>query len=465
MWCLSPLTPTVQKNCGKAEITSVEERRTNQSDGSLRRLGGIDLSDQDQSIEITYGEKSASRTNKLTEAELLKHERQAAMDAQSSTIEEMRHAVKTTPALEPILALREHAEGLPPGQDRDKTWGRMIGAVEGLGSALTGVATVVDFGGVVIWNNNNTAGEIAEQFGTALGTVTFPGIRLFAAADKCLYDTGASGDFSWPFRQIAAAVVALNEQWTNLPPKEQERIKYRLITEFAADALMSAGCAQAVGKAKTFTDVLDALAVNFVESGVGTFNRSKKALSASIQEFFTPEYSYAGIGKLKVLQQPAEGLTDALFLERRAYVSKLDSTHRLNPIAAARENARLRGGALDEEAWKKLNPQQKQDALVKNGYEVLVDPEPRQPIDSTTLKEAFRGDQYLFSPFDDDGLPKSHINDAGELVPASLIGLNKGKSVQIIEHILSQSPAVKANSPYTSIGTSGVVYKYGKGRE
>lgn len=538
------------KNSGKAEITSVEKLRTNQSDGSLRRFSGIDLSDQDQSIEITYCEKSASRTNKLTEAELLKNERQAAIDAQSGTIEEMRHAVKTTPALEPILALREHAEGLPPGQDRDKfrdlansqakelspdmaaylnardhgtssagvgdvlkgkvtenhlgsdleqafgelgklpldkqisvlsagfmagyeqyqnderdrTWGRMIGAVEGLGSALTGVATVVDFGGAVIWNNKEVAGEIAEQFGTALGTVTFSGIRIFAASDKCLYDTGASGDYSLPFRQIAAAGGALNEQWANLPPKEQERIKYRLITEFAADALMSAGCAQAVGKAKTFTDVLDALAVNAVESGVGTFNRSKKALSASIQEFFTPEYSYAGIGKLKVLQQPAEDLTDALFLERRAYVSKLDSTHRLKPIEAARENARLRGGALDEEAWKKLTPQQKQDALVKDGYEVLVDPEPRQLIDSTELATVFRGDRSHYSQFDRYGLKKSYLNESGDLVPANPDGMLGSEKVEVIDHIVEEDTLLKANSPYTSVGTSGVVFKYGDGK-
>ncbi|TXI88665.1 MAG: hypothetical protein E6Q34_12075, partial [Burkholderiaceae bacterium] len=108
------------RNSGKADIVSAERLRTNQSDGSLRRYSGIDLSDQEQSVEISYGEKSTSRTNKLTEAELLQSQRKAALEAQSETIEEMREAVKTTPVLEPILALREHAQSLPPGQDKDK---------------------------------------------------------------------------------------------------------------------------------------------------------------------------------------------------------------------------------------------------------------------------------------------------------------------------------------------------------
>jgi hypothetical protein len=51
-------------------------------------------------------------------------------------------------------------------------------------------------------------------------------------------------------------------------------------------------------------------------------------------------------------------------LERRVIVSKYDSTHRLRPIEAARENARVKGESFDEEAGKKLKPQEKQEALV-----------------------------------------------------------------------------------------------------
>lgn len=538
------------RNSGKADIVSAERLRTNQSDGSLRRYSDIDLSDQEQSVEISYGEKSTSRTNKLTEAELLQSQRKAALEAQSETIEEMREAVKTTPALEPILALREHAQSLPPGQDKDKyrdlalsqarevspdmaasirrreenltsagagdmlkgnvsethlgsdleqafsqlgklpldkqisvlcagfaagfeqyrhdenekSWGRIIGSVEGIGSAFTSVATVVDFGGAVLWNHKKVAGEIADKFGKDLATATFEGIRLYAAAEKCLFDTGASGDFTLPFRQITAAGAALNEQWAALPPREQERIKYRLITECAADAAMGAGGAQAIGKAKTFTGVLDAMAEHAIKHGPKAFDRSKKALAGSIQEFFTPDYAYAGIGKVKLLQEQAGDLADAFAMERRAYVSKLDPTHRLRPIEAARENARLKGGRWDEDAWKKLTPEQKQDALVKDGYEVLIDPEPRQPIDSTELADVFRGDKTPFSPLDERGRRKSFINENGDLVPADREGVFKGVDVDPAEHIVASSyPGAKQHSPFTSVGTNGVVWKYGDG--
>lgn len=95
------------RNSGKAEIVSAEKLRINQSNGSLRRYSDIDLSGQEQSVEISYGEKTSSRTSKLTEAELLQSQRKSALEAQYQTIKVMREAVKTTPALQPILALRE----------------------------------------------------------------------------------------------------------------------------------------------------------------------------------------------------------------------------------------------------------------------------------------------------------------------------------------------------------------------
>ena len=348
------------RNSTKAEISSVESTRTNQSDGSLRHFTRPDLSGQDESIELTYQGKSSSRTNKLTEVELLREQAKAAIQAQSETIEEMGEVVKTTPALAPVLALREHAQALPPGEDKDKyrdlalsqakevspdmaaylcrrdenssaagrddlltgkvtkthfqgdlqqafvdlgrlpldkqisvlsagfmagyeqyqhderekSWGCLIGCVEGLGSAFTSIATVIDFGGAILWNDKEVAGEIAGKFGKDLATVTFEGIRLFAAADKCLFDTGASGDYSLPFRQIAAVGVALNDRWNEVPPREQERIKYKLITEMAADGLIGAGGAKALGSAKSFTGLLDAAAV---EAG----DRGKRVLAAA----------------------------------------------------------------------------------------------------------------------------------------------------------------------------------------
>lgn len=430
------------RNSGKAEIVSAEKLRTNQSDGSLRRYSGVDLSDQDQSIEITYGEKSTSKTNKLTEAELLQCQKKAALEAQSQTIEEMRQAVKTTPALEPILALREHAQSLPPSVEKDKYrdlalsqakevspdmaaylnardrssssaggeqvlsgrvtenhfqgnwqlaidelgklpldkqisilavgftacykkdvdrfWGRLIGGAEGLGAAFTSVATVVDFGGAVLWNDKKVASELADKFGTDIATITFSGIRLYAATDKCLFDTGFTGDYSLPFRQVAATGLALDEQWAALPLKEQERIKYRLLTEFAAEGAMGAGAAQAVGKAKTFTGLLDVLAQNVVKSGAGTFDRSRKALAGAIREFCTPDYSYAGIGRLKLLQDTKDELMEGLSNEKRLFRNPY--TGNVHTPGEAARNA-----GIDNT----LKPKDKAKALIERGWQLI----------------------------------------------------------------------------------------------
>jgi hypothetical protein len=116
-------------------------------------------------------------------------------------------------------------------------------------------------------------------------------------------------------------------------------------------------------------------------------------------------------------------------MEKRVFVSKLDPTHRLRPIEAARENSRIKGHAFDEEEWKKLKPEEKAKQLTDSGYHVLENPEPRQPIDSTKLDLAFRGDRDIYTALDRNGLRKSHINEAGDLVPANAEGVFNGRDV------------------------------------
>lgn len=530
------------RNAGVTDITAAEKTRTNQSDGSLRDRAHR-ISEQDESIEISYGDQSSSRANKVTEKELLANSRkgnseplfpgeQQDLDRQSLRDQTTRMSLDTKALLlnrEPVqvTASQEQASvhellspkplqgqvsethekqpgkpltntfggwseagqmlaqmpldkqmlvigaGLTAGMDqymtveRERSWGRLIGTVEGVGEVFTNLATIADFGGAILFNDEKVAGRIGEQFGLALGQTTFDGIRAFATSDKYLFDLGYTGDYVKPFRQIAAAGAALNEQWNDLPPREQERIKYKLITELSADALLGAGGGPAIGKAKKFTEVLDAVAEQTAKHGKQALDSSKRtagAIADSIDQVIGPKYSYAGIGKIERMAAPADEALDIFAMERRVYVSKLDPTHRLRPIEAARENSRLKGQDFDQDTWKKLKPEEKADELIKDGYSMLENPEPRLPIDSSELEVAFRGDRNLYSPFDADGISKSHINEAGDLLPANANGTYKGKAVQIIEHILSQSPGVKGNSPFTSVGTNGVVFKYGDGQ-
>lgn len=107
----------VARNAGAAEIGKVESARTQKSDGSLRNYAG--LADQEESIEICYDGKSASRATKLSERQLLSQAKNNALEEQSKTVEELQTAARINPALDPVLALRQHAETLAPGPQKD----------------------------------------------------------------------------------------------------------------------------------------------------------------------------------------------------------------------------------------------------------------------------------------------------------------------------------------------------------
>lgn len=153
----------------------------------------------------------------------------------------------------------------------------------------------------------------------------------------------------------------------------------------------------------------------------------------------------------------------AYILEKRLFVSKFDPTHRLRPIEAARENSRIKREPFDEDAWKNLTPAQKAEKLEKDGYKQVENPDtPRELVDSSKLNEASRGDKFLFSDTDANGYRKAHLNSDGDLEAANPAGTYNGKAVTVQDHILgSKNKRMKANSPYISVGTSGVLWKYG----
>ncbi len=89
-----------------------------------------------------------------------------------------------------------------------------------------------------------------------------------------------------------------------------------------------------------------------------------------------------------------------------------------------------------------LNPVTKEDLSLK--------------MEGQKPTKAYRGDDNFKSKFDKSGYAKSHINDAGNLVPADINGLFKGRPVDIIEHICDvYFREEKAHSPFTSLSVSG----------
>lgn len=105
-------------NAGVQAVKAAESIRTNQSDGSLRKFAGI--RDQNQSIEICYEGKVASREQKATEKELLAQAPKESLKEQSKTLEALETAAKTDPVAEVMLRFRKQADAMEPGPDRER---------------------------------------------------------------------------------------------------------------------------------------------------------------------------------------------------------------------------------------------------------------------------------------------------------------------------------------------------------
>lgn len=186
--------------------------------------------------------------------------------------------------------------------ERERTWGRIIGTTEGLGAIAVNLATIAEFTCDCIAGNKERAAERGGKFGEAVGQTLVSGVKLFQDADAYLFKVGFDGDYGRPFRDLVTVGAALNDRWSQLPPREQERVKYKLITEMAADGLIGAGGAKAIGKAKVFTEVLDAIALEAKTATKATIEggkRAAKAIGSAIDGLVQEEVEIVGVGKVK----------------------------------------------------------------------------------------------------------------------------------------------------------------------
>lgn len=225
--------------------------------------------------------------------------------------------------------------------ERERAWGRLIGTVEGTGEVLQGLATLADFGAACILGDNDRAGKMGEEFGAALGQTIVGGVRLFQAANQYLYNIGYTDDYAKPFRDIAAAGQKLDAQWSQLPPREQERIKTKLITEMIESGAIGAGGASAVQKASKFTEVLDALAVEAKQlhtAAKPTIKKAVNAINKAMDELVQPAGD-TGMGvKMPIPKDPLKDETKLL-------MSKADDLDNLGP---RHPEKRMKGDAVPE---------------------------------------------------------------------------------------------------------------------
>jgi hypothetical protein len=418
------LSPGAQEArvAGAGDMASIEKQRTNASDGSLRKYSADQIAAQNQSIELVYEGRIASRTEKKTERELLremanKPENVNTQGLESiakdqslpedkrilaSMIQEMRTQSKAlgTPtdaldayareALQAELLAKSKAQS-PQIDDQEscgsfsyaaeknsltvgshtyasdqllaqgsvqnevvsdatnaratdvphektllyghvsepdpwdkvaalpeKTqaeivltairanaehWGReqvqrqigsLMGATEGVGQILQDMATITDFNHACLTGDKKTASEMGAAFGDSIGRMLVGGVNILKISDQYLQDLGAQGDWTKPAKDLARLNQTLNTAWDELSPMEQERLKSRFITEFAANAAMPGASARLL-KAGKFTEVFPNMVKIACQSGAelkqlpGDLRRARQGFRNFFDDMFAPE--------------------------------------------------------------------------------------------------------------------------------------------------------------------------------
>lgn len=145
-------------------------------------------------------------------------------------------------------------------EQRDRTLGATVGTIQGVGDLAMGIATILEFTGDLVVGNKERAAQKGEKFGEAIAKTLVGGVKLFSMADAYLFNIGYTGDYSKPFRDIATVGRALDKKWNDLPPLEQERLKFKLVTDIVG-GMIPIGGASKIAKADRLTTAIEEVAV------------------------------------------------------------------------------------------------------------------------------------------------------------------------------------------------------------
>ena len=213
-------------------------------------------------------------------------------------------AAETLPALKPGMMLEGRAEKNQTTQETNEYYERMagflIGSVQGIGSVAVNLVHITDFAAFCIAGDHENAQKRGEEFGKSVANTIFAGGRLFQSAYDYLYNVGFEGDYSKPFSDIASLAIILNDRWNQLPPREQERRKAEFISQLIADGLVGMAGAQSLGKAKTFTQMLDDLAASGIDKAGKSSKKLAETIGRHVDDLLQPEYALPGGGKIKM---------------------------------------------------------------------------------------------------------------------------------------------------------------------
>lgn len=193
-------------------------------------------------------------------------------------------------------------------EERERSIGQIIGAVQGVGDALYFYAAISEFAREVISHNRPKLQERGLKIYEALGKTYVGGVSLFNLAYDYCYNIGFEGDYYKPFRDVVSLANAIDTKWKMLPPREQERIKAQLVTNLLADGVITAGGAKIISQSSKMTQILHQVAQDAKAAGVALKDVSGRAadhIAATLDDIskfppgsgaLRPAYGYAGEG-------------------------------------------------------------------------------------------------------------------------------------------------------------------------
>ncbi|MBA4074342.1 MAG: hypothetical protein C0508_04810, partial [Cyanobacteria bacterium PR.023] len=320
------------RNASGADVASTEAARTNASDGSLRDRAK-NIAAQEESIEIVYGDRRASRADKKSERELLQEEITigsktypadqviAQANIQNQVVPDATNARATDVVKEKTLlyghisepevwdklaklpektqaeviltAVRARVEHWAR-EEVDRKIGALIGVTEGIGTILQDMATVTDFNHACLTGDKETAAKMGAEFGDSIGRMLVGGVNALQLTDNYLQDLGAQGDWAKPAKDLINLSLVLNKTWAELSPLEQERLQARFVVDVGSGFLVP-GASARILKASKLTEVLPNMAKIAIQTGAelkqvpGDFSKARQGFRTFFEDIFAPE--------------------------------------------------------------------------------------------------------------------------------------------------------------------------------
>lgn len=433
-------------NANAARLSSVEQKRTNASDGSLRdRQRRIE--EQDESIQIEGLGAKADRKTRLTEKDLLKAEAAAKLEGQPQS-----DKVKLADPLDgrPIIELTpeqlnkktfslavEYQEGRTPSQmiadfsraairrltdptEQKAYFQAQIDKVCGIYAGLDIAKEDTKKAAVVAWTVL-TDGTVAN-FLKHKDAINEPLFRTIGSTLDVMARDPHAVDHA--LNHLGREIIKANDWYNSLPPHEQGKVIGKAMFALVNPEGSTAAGESALTITKSFTAPMRQAVTEQVEMlAARSFELSATA----------PEKAY----QLKqLLQESVRSL-------------------RLSPVEM--EAAGIPRGYFDG------MPPVKQARMPEQNFAMSKADDLGNELPK--VDSAFRGDHDPYSPLHPKGWRKSHITESGDLTPANPAGEWNGKEVTVGHHLDGGwNTAMKGNSPFTSFSANdGVIAKYGGG--